>query len=91
MAAEQRIVRFTGRVQGVGFRFTACRAAGGYDVTGHVRNCPDGSVECVVEGPADQIDAFLADLTMRMDGYVRDVGQQTAPATGQFSSFTVRF
>ena len=91
MAGEQRTVRFTGRVQGVGFRFTACRAAGGYDITGYVRNAPDGSVECVVEGEAKEIDAFLADLSRRMSGYVSDVVQRRAPATGQFSSFTVRF
>ena len=91
MAGQQRTVRFTGRVQGVGFRFTAIRVAGGYDVTGYVRNCGDGSVECVVEGEAEQIDAFLAELSKHMGGYIRDITQQTAPAAGRFSSFTVRY
>lgn len=91
MPGEQRIVRFTGRVQGVGFRFTAIRAAGGYDVTGYVRNCPDGSVECVAEGEGDQINAFLAELSQRMGGYISDMTQETAPATGRFSSFTVGY
>ena len=36
-----------GRVQGVGFRFHVIRLASGYDVTGFVRNQPDGSVEVV--------------------------------------------
>ena len=91
MPDEQRIVRFTGRVQGVGFRFTAIRVADGYDVTGYVRNCSDGSVECVAEGEAGQIDAFLAELSQRMGGYISEMTQQTAPATGGYSSFTVGY
>ena len=42
-------ITFTGRVQGVNFRWTACRAAGKYQVSGWVRNEPDGSVRCLVE------------------------------------------
>ena len=91
MDEQQRIVTFSGTVQGVGFRFTACRAAGGYDVTGYVRNLPDGQVECVVEGPAEQIDRFLEDLTGRMSGYIRSVQQQTYPSTGRYSRFGIRF
>ena len=37
MADERRTVQFTGRVQGVGFRWTACRAAAGYALAGYVR------------------------------------------------------
>jgi acylphosphatase len=91
MANEQRIVHFSGSVQGVGFRYTTCRVAGGYDVTGFVRNLRDGRVECIVEGDAAEIDAFLADLGERMSYYVRKHSQQEAPYTGQFPSFGVRY
>ena len=91
MADEQRIVHFAGNVQGVGFRFTACRVAQGYDVTGTVRNMPDGRVECVVEGQTKKIDAFLEDLCGRMSGYIRSQSRQTAPHTGRFESFGVSF
>jgi acylphosphatase len=91
MAREQRIVLFDGRVQGVGFRYIACRTAAGYDVTGTVRNLPDGRVECVVEGERDQIDAFLSDLGRRMTGYIRDRGESSAPPTGEFRDFGVRY
>ena len=91
MATEQRIVRFTGNVQGVGFRWTTVRTAGGFDVTGYVRNVPDGSVECVAEGGSPEIDAFLSELRERMRHYIRDVTEQTAPATGSFADFGVRF
>ena len=88
---EHRIVHFSGTVQGVGFRYTACRAAARYDVTGTVRNLPDGRVECVVEGRPAEIDAFLADLAERMAGYIRGRSEQPAPYTGRFDGFRVRF
>ena len=91
MAKEQRIVRFTGTVQGVGFRFTACRVAAGFDVTGYVRNCSDGSVECAAEGERSEIDAFLAELEDRMRGCIRGRTQQTAPCSGQFGDFGMRY
>jgi len=91
MAKEQRTVRFTGTVQGVGFRFTACRVAAGFDITGYVRNCPDGSVECVAEGGRCEIDAFLVELEDRMRSYIRGRTQQTAPCSGQFRGFGTRY
>jgi len=91
MADEQRQVRFYGRVQGVGFRYTAYRLAGGHDVTGYVKNLPDGSVECVVEGEPAEIDAFVAALSERMRGYIRRQTQQAAPCTGGYAAFDVRF
>ena len=91
MAGEQRIIRFSGSVQGVGFRYTACRAADGYEVTGCVRNLPHGQVEVVVEGESSDIDAFLAELRQRMAEYIEQITQQTLPATGKFHGFSVRF
>lgn len=90
MAQQQRIVIFRGNVQGVGFRFTACRIAESYDVTGYVRNLPDGGVEVLVEGDIAQIDSFLADLAQRFSGFIRSQTQQIAPYSGAFTSFVVR-
>ena len=91
MADQRRIVRFTGSVQGVGFRFTACRVAQRFAVTGTVRNCRDGSVECVVEGDEREIDAFVAELTEAMAGYIRSHTSEAGPATDQYDRFSVAF
>ena len=91
MAKEQRIVHFAGNVQGVGFRYTACRIAAGFDVTGYVRNLPDGRVECVVEGDAGQVGEFLSALAERMRGCIRNQTAQSAPYSGGFHSFGVRY
>ncbi len=52
-------VLYEGRVQGVGFRFTVRHIAKGFDVTGWVRNLPDGRVELQVTGQEEEVRAFL--------------------------------
>src|SRR5215468_10143474 len=52
-------VCYEGHVQGVGFRFTVRHIAKGFDVTGWVRNLPDGRVELQVSGDHEEIRAFL--------------------------------
>jgi acylphosphatase len=87
---QRREIRYRGRVQGVGFRYTAERAARGYAVTGYVRNLPDRSVELIVEGDSSEIEALLRDLADAMTGYIRETTSQTLPPTGEFSDFGVR-
>ena len=52
-------VFYEGRVQGVGFRYTARRVAAGFDLAGYVRNLPDGRVELVASGDEEEVDGFL--------------------------------
>jgi acylphosphatase len=61
MTAKQ--VFYSGRVQGVGFRYTTKKLASEFDVTGWVRNLPDGRVELLAIAPdAEELDAFLTEL-----------------------------
>ena len=83
-------ISFTGRVQGVGFRFTTCRVAQGHAVAGWVRNEADGSVTCVAEGEAEELDRFVAAVRDAMSGSVRDAQVRSAPATGEFAGFAVK-
>src|SRR5262249_40859213 len=66
-------VYYSGSVQGVGFRYTAQGLASGFAVAGHVRNLPDGRVELVAEGAADQVDGFLAAIARRMTAHNAEV------------------
>jgi acylphosphatase len=62
MTAIARKFLVSGRVQGVGFRFFAQRAAARHQVRGYVRNLDDGRVEAVAQGPAEQVRDFGEDL-----------------------------
>jgi acylphosphatase len=54
---------YSGRVQGVGFRYATKQLATGYDVSGWVKNLPDGRVEMlVISHDAEELDAFLTEL-----------------------------
>jgi acylphosphatase len=77
-------VTYSGRVQGVGFRYTAQHVAANCPVAGYVRNLPQGDVELVAEGPADEVEAFLGALAERMAGYIeRTTVRDETPAGHQ--------
>lgn len=89
--SQRREIFFAGSVQGVGFRYTAHRIALSYGITGFVRNLRDGRVQIVVEGQIQEIDGFLTALRTRMQKYIRTMTSNEMAATGEFSSFDVRF
>ncbi len=81
---------YTGRVQGVGFRYTTSQVAAGHAVTGFVRNLPDGRVELVAEGEPAELDHLVAAVAERMAGHIDRVDRHSSPATGEFAGFAVR-
>jgi acylphosphatase len=76
MPRERRRVHFSGRVQGVGFRFTCQALARGFEVAGYVRNLPDGRVELLAEGESVELDALLTSIRQEMDTYIKNVTTQ---------------
>ena len=84
-----RLLHFSGRVQGVGFRATAAMTARSFDVTGWVKNLPDDRVALWAEGEPQEVHAFLAELRRQMSGYIDGEQTQTQPPSGQFTSFNV--
>lgn len=92
MSQAQRVhVQYSGNVQGVGFRFTAERVALQLGVTGFVKNLRDGNVEVACEGSRAQLENFLTGIQDQMSGYISDFRADWEPATGEFSSFEIRF
>ena len=83
-------VHFSGRVQGVGFRYTALWLAKEFEVAGYVQNLPDGRVRLEVEGAADEVGRFVAALEERMQGYVRQVERTGGRRPQQFEGFGIR-
>lgn len=87
--ARRFIVR--GRVQGVGFRYFAVRAARQAGVTGTVRNLGDGTVEAIAEGTPNAIDQFRSFLQAGPSyGHVSKIDETELQPAG-YSEFEVSF
>ena len=84
-------VHFSGRVQGVGFRYTACRLAEGLNVAGQVRNLPDGRVELIAEGPPADVDRLIELIQREMGDYIAAVAASDLPAEGRFTDFRIAY
>jgi acylphosphatase len=86
-------ITVTGRVQGVGFRYSTLRKASGLGLTGWVRNERDGSVEIYCEGPAGQVAALLDWLEAGgpASSRISHIEHRRAEPTGTFRRFSVDF
>jgi acylphosphatase len=89
---KQRVhVYYSGRVQGVGFRYTALDLAENLGITGWVRNLRDGRVEILAESDEDKLNSFLEKIREGFSVYIRDAQADWQPSTGEFSDFTIKF
>lgn len=83
-------VFYSGRVQGVGFRYTVRTVANGYEVTGTVRNLPDGRVELVAEGTRAELDAFRQAIRdAGLAHFIRDETVTWSAAAGDLRGFEI--
>jgi len=83
-------VFFSGRVQGVGFRYQTLQVAKEFDVSGFVTNLPDGRVLVEAEGAVGDVRDFIAAVRERMEGYIRKAEPQEARRPAQFQGFSIR-
>ena len=83
-------VLYSGYVQGVGFRYTARTVATGFEITGIVRNLPDGCVELTAEGTRAELDDFRQALRdAGLAGFIRDELVNWADAKNEFRGFEI--
>lgn len=81
---------YSGRVQGVGFRYTARTVATGFEISGTIRNLPDGRVELIAEGAPAELEAFRAALRAEgLAGFIRDEQVAWADAKNEFRGFEI--
>ncbi|MBM4067366.1 MAG: acylphosphatase [Planctomycetes bacterium] len=85
-----KLVHYSGRVQGVGFRYTSCSLAEGLPLAGHVRNLPDGRVELFVQGDEAVVAGFLAVVQRRLASAIAEhVIEEREPE--ELTGFTIRY
>ena len=88
---QQAHVFYSGRVQGVGFRYTAKETAQRLDVAGWVRNLNDGRVELVAEGEEASVMDFLQQLESGpLCHYIEDCEVTWSNAVGSYNHFEIR-
>jgi len=86
-----KIVHYSGRVQGVGFRYTVKQIAGGYDIRGSVRNLPDGRVELLATGEPEELEAFLAAIReSSLGGLIREMQEAPLDPVPAIKGFEIR-
>jgi acylphosphatase len=82
---------FTGRVQGVGFRFTALDIARRYRIDGFVRNLFDGTVEMVAQGNPEAVSDCIRDINESFSGYIRDTRIEEISTDPRYKDFKITF
>ena len=87
---ERLAVRFTGLVQGVGFRMTAQAVARELGLTGWVRNEADGSVLMHVQGPPEIVQECLEQIPQKTFGRVDDARSSPMPIDRDETGFEIR-
>jgi acylphosphatase len=81
---------YSGRVQGVGFRYTAKTVAAGFEITGTIRNLPDGRVELIAEGAREELEAFRKAIRgAGLAGFIRDENASWSDAQNNYHGFEI--
>jgi acylphosphatase len=81
---------YSGRVQGVGFRYTVKTVASGFEVVGIVRNLIDGRVELVGEGPREELEAFRKAIREAgLEHFIRNEEVNWSEAASEFRGFEI--
>jgi acylphosphatase len=90
MKRERVTNLYSGHVQGVGFRYAVKTLTTGFEVTGLVRNLPDGRVELVAESAKEELEAFLQAIRESDVGrFIRQEQAHWSEAKNEFRSFEI--
>ncbi|MCB1234200.1 MAG: acylphosphatase [Verrucomicrobiae bacterium] len=89
MLAKQYL--FSGRVQGVGFRYSTKRLAMGFDVIGWVRNLEDGRVEMRVQGDEEELREFIDEIhDSPLGHHIQEQEERAIPPLDDVTGFSIR-
>ena len=90
MTRRRLRIFYSGTVQGVGFRYQVQRVAAGYEVTGFIRNLPEGRVEMVAEGDETELKAFgVAIRESGVGSLIRNETELWSEASGDLRGFEI--
>ena len=85
-----KLVFYEGRVQGVGFRATVRWIAEGFEITGSVKNLPDGRVELLAQGDVNEVNDFLRAIAeSELASHVKTALEEKADVTVGLRGFVI--
>jgi len=85
-------VFYEGNVQGVGFRYSVRQIAKGFDLTGSVRNLPDGRVELLATGEEDEVRAFVEAIGQsELRAHIKKQSEAPLDQAPVFRGFEIRY
>ncbi len=89
---ERYLIIFKGRVQGVGFRYTAQRYAIDFNLTGYVKNLDNGDVEAQVQGEELMINYFIRTMSsIKAYIYVEDYFAKKIELVPNEKKFSIKY
>ncbi len=91
MVSKRIYVFYSGRVQGVGFRFTAEAAARKFKLSGWASNLRDGRVEVVAEGDEAALKDFIERISVEMSNFISGADVSWEHPSGEFKDFCIKF
>lgn len=81
---------YSGRVQGVGFRYSVKALVSGFEVSGTVRNLPDGRVELIAESDKAELESFRRAIReSELGHFIQDERVSWEEATNEFRGFEI--
>ena len=90
MERQRLYLFYSGRVQGVGFRYTVKALTRGFEVTGTVRNLADGRVELIAEGPRPELEEFRKAIQdSELGHFIEQEEVSWADARNEFRGFEI--
>ncbi|HAD20484.1 MAG: hypothetical protein CMI28_02595 [Opitutae bacterium] len=84
-------INYKGRVQGVGFRWNTEKAVQSLNVTGYVKNLPNGSVELLLEGNSGEVLKAEKAIEERMRGYWTEKESYELPGDDHWQEFKIHY
>lgn len=82
---------YAGHVQGVGFRYSVKQIAAGFDLSGWVRNLPDGRVELALQGEAKEVEALIEDIERsHLNGFIKESQTEELGVDTGLRGFSIR-
>ena len=90
MERQRLQIFYSGRVQGVGFRYSVKTLATGFEVTGTVANLPDGRVELTAEGAQGELEEFRKAIQdSEVGGFIKREDASWLSAKNEYRGFNI--